>query len=340
MRTDLIKRLAGVALAVVLLFWVFRGVNGSDLVAALAQASIGWLALSGALQIGHNVFRVLRWRALLAPVRRAVPLRAMFTAVILGYMTTWVVPGRIGEVVRPALLSAREGIPIGPSMGSVLADRIADAAALLILMLVGVGITPLHGTAAEFASAIHGGSIAAATAIGAVLVGLLALGAASPKLERLAARRGAMGWVVRSATSVAHGSAALRRPGPALGILAYSLAAWLVIALGTWAGIRSAGVEISLGGVLLMQPVLAIGIALPTPGGAGGFHAAMKACLVYLFGVPETQAVSAAVLTHLASVVPVLLAGGILLRTERLSWGDLIGAARQVRGLGATENVP
>jgi len=338
--TDLAKRLGGVALAVLLLFWVFRGVDGTDLLAALGRASLFWLVVSGSLQIGHNLFRVLRWRCLLAPVRERVPLRPMFTSVILGYMTTWIVPGRIGEIVRPALLSAREGIPIGPSMGSVLGDRLADAAAILMLLLAGLWITPLEAEAAAFAEAVRASSIAVAVVLAVLLAGLLLLGVVRPAFARIEERRGFSGWLARTAISVAEGTAALRRPALAAPILGYSLAAWLVIALGTWAGVRSAGVDVPFGGVLIMQPVLAIGIALPTPGGAGGFHAAMKACLVYLFGVPETAAVSAAILTHLASVVPVLVVGAVLLRTERLSWGDLLGAARQVRSLGASENAP
>jgi hypothetical protein len=38
---------------------------------------------------------------------------------------------------------------------------------------------------------------------------------------------------------------------------------------------------------------------------------------------------------HLAIVLPVFLVGPVLLRTEKVSWHDLVAAARQVRGLGS-----
>jgi hypothetical protein len=54
-----------------------------------------------------------------------------------------------------------------------------------------------------------------------------------------------------------------------------------------------------------------------------------------LFGVPLEVAVGAGILMHLAIVVPVLVVGPVILRTEKVSWHDLVSAARQVRGLGA-----
>ena len=85
-------------------------------------------------------------------------------------------------------------------------------------------------------------------------------------------------------------------------------------------------------------PVLlavALGIALPTPGGAGGFHAAMTFGLNKLFGVPQAVAVGAGFLLHLMTVVPVLVIGALLLLLDRLPFHDLLEAARQVKQLGA-----
>ena len=100
------------------------------------------------------------------------------------------------------------------------------------------------------------------------------------------------------------------------------------------------GVDIDLPAVFVLQPMLAFGVALPTPGGAGGYHAAMKAGLVYLLGVPAAQAVTAAILAHLVVVVPILLLGVVLMWVEKLSMKDLVAAARGVRDLGAELGPP
>ncbi|MHC4430076.1 MAG: lysylphosphatidylglycerol synthase domain-containing protein, partial [Planctomycetota bacterium] len=119
-------------------------------------------------------------------------------------------------------------------------------------------------------------------------------------------------------------------------IALYTLLAWLLIAASTWIGIRACGVQISFGSTLIILPLLVLGIALPTPGGAGGYHAAMRVGLIQLFGVAEPAAVGAGLLVHAAVVLPVILLGVLILIVDRIPIQDLVEAVRQVRLLGAS----
>ena len=333
---DVAKYAGGGLLTVLLLWWVLHGVEFSALAESWGNVRPLWLAAAAIVMHGHTVIRVWRWGDLLRPIRRGVPFRPMFSAVILGYVASWVVPGRVGEVVRPALLSARERLPLGPALGTVVADRLMDGAAIVILFAVGAFLTPLAGDAAAYAVEIRTGALA--------LLGILTVGLAVLLLvniyqgeltERVRGRHGPIAWSIRSLLSVARGTESLRHPILLPKILLQSVAMWFVIELGTWIGIRGAGIDIGLGAVMLMMPMLAFGVALPTPGGVGGYHAMMKAGLVYLFAVPEAAAVNAGIVVHLVVVVPILLLGVVLLWTERLSWRDLLAAARGVRELGS-----
>jgi uncharacterized protein (TIRG00374 family) len=331
------KALLGLLLAVLLLAWVFRDTDPRELRRALAGASLGMLALGGMLNLGHNVFRVWRWGALLAPVRRDMPFRPMFAAVIVGYLTTWLVPGRLGEIVRPALLSARENVPLGPCLGTVVTDRILDGMTIVFLFAVGTLVTQLPGDAAPHVDAIRASALLLTVGIAVVLAALVAASTAKERLSAwLAGRSRAIRWLGRTVLSVARGTEAMRRPALLLRIVALSVAAWLTIALGTWIGIVAAGVDVPFGAVLILLPVLALGVALPTPGGAGGYHAAMVFGLTRIFDAPRDLAVAAGILMHLAVTLPVIVLGLLLLRTERIAWGDMMAAARQVRGLGST----
>ena len=80
----------------------------------------------------------------------------------------------------------------------------------------------------------------------------------------------------------------------------------------------------ALGAALLAMgpPILVLGVAVPTPGGTGSYHGAMKAGLL-LFGVAELPAVGAGLLVHGAVTVPIILLGTVLLWTERISWKDM-----------------
>jgi len=332
---DGLKYVGGVVLAVVLLWIVLRDVDPRQVWVAVKQASVVGLLVSAVLNIGHNVFRVWRWQALLQPVRRGLHFRPMFVAVIIGYMTSWVIPGRLGEVVRPTLLSAREKVPLGPCLGSVVTDRLMDGVAIVVLFVAGIWFAPLTGDAARHVGAIRGFSIAFIGFLGVFIGALMVASSARGPLARWVERRGKMiRWMGRTFLSIADGVRALREPRLLARIAAHSLLAWLTIGLGTWLGVRAVGADIPFGAMLVMLPMIALGVAVPTPGGAGSYHAAMAFGLM-LYQVDEVVAVSSGILMHLVITVPVILLGVVFIWTEKISWKDVIAAARRLRELGA-----
>lgn len=336
----MLKFLGGFALAAALLWWVLRGTDPGTLWVQLGRASWAGLLAATALNLGHNVFRILRWRALLDPVRPGVPFRPMFTAVIVGYMTSWVIPGRIGELVRPMLLSARQPVPLGPCIGSIVADRVLDAAAVVTLFSVGLWITPLDGQAAEYAPLIRASSVTLAALAAGFLAAMLVVSAASASIEAWLDRRGRLlRWIGRSLVALSSGARAFRSPRLLALIVVHSLLAWGTISLATWIGVQAAGARVPYGVVLVILPMLALGVALPTPGGAGGYHGAMKFGLM-IFGVAQPIAVAAGLLMHAVCIIPVILLGMLLLWVERISWKEMVAAARQFRSLGSRSGPP
>jgi uncharacterized protein (TIRG00374 family) len=259
----------------------------------------------------------------------------MFVAVIIGYMTSWVIPGRLGEVVRPTLLSAREKVPLGPCLGSVVADRLMDGVAIVVLFAAGIWLAPLTGDAARHVGAIRKFSILFIGFL-AIFIGALVLAStARTTLGRWVDQRGKLvRWMGRTFLSISDGVRAFREPRLLAWILVHSLVAWLVIGLGTWLGVRAVGADIPFGGMLVMLPMIALGVAVPTPGGAGSYHAVMAFGLG-LYQVDEVTAVSSGILMHLVITVPVILLGVVFIWTEGISWKDVIAAARRLRDLGS-----
>lgn len=329
---DILRYSAGAALAVFLLWLVLRGVDRRALLAAIGRASIGGLVAGAAVNLAHNVFRVWRWGALLEPVRPKLPFRPMFTAVIIGYLTTWILPGRLGELVRPALLSAREDVPIGPSLGSIVADRALDGAAIVALFAAGTFLAPIRGIAAR---QIRSAALVLLVVVLVFMAGAAVAGSARGRIEAWCGRRGRfVRRAGRAFSSLVLGAEALRRPRLLAIVLAHSILAWLTIAAGVWLGVRASGADVPFPAMMVMLPLLAFGVAVPTPGGAGGYHAAMAFGLQMLYGVPADAAVAAGILMHLAVVLPVIVLGLALLKTEGISWADVLTAARGVRALG------
>jgi uncharacterized protein (TIRG00374 family) len=327
--------IGGLLLSILLLYWVFHDKDPKALSAALMRASWPALALAAFLNLAHNGFRVLRWGWLLGPVRPRVPFRPMFSAVILGFMTTLLVPGRVGELVRPALLSAREDLPLGPCLGTVVADRLLDGVAIVALFALGSLNAHFVAGSAALAGEIR---VTAVVALAVIVTGLaffVALSTFAGRLDGWLTRCWApVRWAGRVALGLSRGVDALRSPRRLAPILAYSLVVWLVIGLATWIGIRAAGADIGFSDTLVMLPLLALGVSLPTPGGVGGYHALMQVGLVSLFGVDPIVAAGAGILMHLAIVLPVLVLGPVLLYVDGVSFADLVAAGKQVRALG------
>ena len=334
MKTAL-QGLSGLVIAALLLYWVLHGMDPKDLGAALVRTSWAALAVGAFINLSHNVFRVWRWRWLLDPVRPGVRFRPMFASVILGYMTTWLVPGRLGELVRPALLSAKENVPLGPCVGTVVADRLLDGVAIVALFAIGSLNASFSSSSVALAGEIRMGAWIALAVILAGLAGLTALSTVGPRVNAWVARRAKpLRWAGQATLGLSRGAAALRSPRRVVPILAYSFAAWLTIGLGTWIGVRAVGAAVGFSDILVMLLPLALGVAIPTPGGVGGYHAAMTFFLSTLFGVDHTLAAGAGILMHLGIVLPVLVLGPILLSSENVSWANLVAAARQVRSMG------
>lgn len=126
-----------VLLALILLYFAFRGVAWEDLLQAAQQARIEYLILAFWLLTGSYFLRSLRWRVLLNNAA-AVPLHPLttFWGTCIGYLGNYVLPARAGEVIRSALMAQRGSINFMYVVATVLTERIIDAALLVLFVIL------------------------------------------------------------------------------------------------------------------------------------------------------------------------------------------------------------
>jgi uncharacterized membrane protein YbhN (UPF0104 family) len=94
--------------------------------------------------------------------------------------------------------------------------------------------------------------------------------------------------------SFAQGLAVLKAPGSHLLIVgAQSLVLWLGIALSFYFNNLAFGITLPFHSTFLLIAFLTVGVAIPTPGSVGGFHAFYLFCLNGAFGVPQETAAAA-----------------------------------------------
>ena len=79
----------------------------------------------------------MRWRYLLRPVGR-VGFNAAFRAVVMGFAATSVLPGRVGELLRPYVLARTARLSASATFGTVVVERLLDLIAVLLLFGISV----------------------------------------------------------------------------------------------------------------------------------------------------------------------------------------------------------
>ena len=76
-------------------------------------------------------------------------------------------------------------------------------------------------------------------------------------------------------------------------------------------------------GSFLLIALLVVGVSVPTPGGVGGFEAAVQIGLTSFYLVPNDRAVGTALVLHAVSLLPTIVLGFIFVVQEGLGLGGI-----------------
>jgi glycosyltransferase 2 family protein len=315
-------------LTIGLLAFFFRNADPAAVWAETRRADPVLLVLATVLTALTYAIRALRWQSLLAPIGPTRYLVAFETTVI-GFAANSLIPGRVGEVLRPYLLARREALNATSAFATIILERVLDLATVLMLFALfvfGSASATISGDPAKLALVKFGGAIAAISAVGGLLVlfGLAGhperLGRAALRVERVLPARVA-GILAGLVETFAQGLAVMRDPVRLATALVLSFPMWMSIAAGIWLTSRAFHITFPYPGSFLVTTVLVVGVAAPTPGGLGAFHAAYQFAVTQFFAAPVDRAIGAAIVLHALSFVPVTALGLVFMAREGLTFG-------------------
>jgi hypothetical protein len=106
-----------------------------------------------------------------------------------------------------------------------------------------------------------------------------------------------------------HGLSVLRSPGRFAAVLGWTVAHWLLNALGFWLAFRAVGISAPISAALFLQAFIALGTAVPALPGFFGVFEYMSVQGLAVYGVSQQQAATWAIGYHLFSFVPITLIG-------------------------------
>jgi uncharacterized protein (TIRG00374 family) len=314
----------GLALTILLLWWVFHDVDWAEVRQHLRAADPLLFAASIVLVTLIFPLRAIRWRPILDPISPKVPYGPLWRATAVGMMANATLPARVGEPLRAYMLSRETTIPFSAAFASLVVDRVFDAVVVLLLMVLAMFHPSFPAGVSRTAYAGTGVLL-----ILAVLAGLYAIVFFPDRLIRLYelfARRVAPRFEERGRVilrSFAEGLSVLRHPGRFLIVFWWTLLHWLVHASAFWIGFRSLGIQVPFVSALFIQGLVVIGVAAPsTPGYFGPFEFAAVTGLK-LYGVDESVSVAWALTYHVFSLIPITVIGLYYLARSGLKLGEL-----------------
>lgn len=282
--------------------------------------------------------RAARWRLLMSPFA-AVRTERLFRVILIGFAVNNVLPLRLGELVRTFLLRQSHGVPIASSLATVLIERLLDVfvlcGILTIVLLTGQPrgwLLPAAGTAATITAAGVVGLLVVLVVPRRLLERLFALGVGIAR--RVHRRLGNL------AESVVDGLRVLEDGRAVLAIVPLSILCWAA-ELGLYYFLAlSLNVHAGPLGLAAGMVIANLATVLPSPPGyVGTFDIALQGTLTESFGVPDVTAGAFTLLTHAVLLVPVVVAGLVLLSWEDLSFRGLARGRVESRE-GETDDPP
>jgi uncharacterized protein (TIRG00374 family) len=305
--------LLGFAASLVLTYLALRDIDFQAFLDALAEGDPAWFAASFAVLLAAYALRVARWWVLFEVGERP-RVRALVRALLVGDFLTSLLPVlRLGELARVVVLHREARTPRSVGLGTVVTERVQDSIALLLLLFVAVPFAPAVAW-------LRGATLFFAVLLAGLLVALVVFWRfGSRPLSFLLRPLATLPGFSRARTELAaegilRGLSGLRNVRVALAAFALTVLSWLTVAFAYVLALRGVGLDLDLDAGILVAVATTFSLLLPAlPASVGIFEAAALVALEP-YDIDEAQALSGAVVIHVLTFVPFLIAGPLALR--------------------------
>jgi glycosyltransferase 2 family protein len=331
-----LKTVAGIAVSVLLLWWVLRGEDPAAILREIRQADPVFFLLAVTIATLGMVPRAIRWGILLRPVFGQVSFHARFASTSIGFAANNLLPARVGEFARAFSLGRLSSVPTAAAFGSLVIERVLDGLVIVGLLFAAMAL-PGFPAVAEAGTNLRAAAllvVALMGGVGLVLGGLVVAPAWSARvIERLAGRllpRSFRRPLIDALHAFLDGIAVLRNGRLLLLSAAWAIGQWLFLALSYWFAFRAFGIhEAGFAAAVFLQSLIGLAVAVPSvPGFFGPFQAAAKLGLG-LWAVPSEKVAAFAIGFHIGGFIPVTLLGIFFVWRLGLSWRE-VGRSEEV----------
>jgi uncharacterized protein (TIRG00374 family) len=272
------------ALVVFLLLW--RGPSLSAIGDAFTTVEWHWVALAIGINLGSVMVRALAWRTVIRQATTPPHPSALlvFSAFSVGLFANAVLPGRIGELARVAVLNRKLPRRRGrwaTLVGTVFAHRVFDLVPVLLLILYVVATAKIPAWAITSLLVVVG-----------VGVGLFTFAFASARRPNTSPLDG-IGAARRILTMARQGLGVMRSPIGASVAILFQISGWLCQLLAVYTAMRAFHIHAPLPAAAVVLLLMNVATIFPLwPGNVGLVQVAIATPLSASYGVAYAHGVA------------------------------------------------
>ncbi|MBP9998933.1 MAG: flippase-like domain-containing protein [Bacteroidales bacterium] len=310
---DTIKYLVSVLVAVVLVYFSFRGNDWNEFFHALTQTNWWYIILSMVVAVIALIFRAERWRNQMLPLDESISRYSVWHGSNIGNFLSIVIPG-VGEFYRCGFVATGKA-SFDKVFGTIIMERSWDVLAILLLIFAALAgnssvIMPFmqEHVIAPFASRF---SISIWLLAGTAMLILAALLAA---VFIFRDRVALLGKIAKWLEGILGGFASFVKMEKKLLFLLYTVGIWFMYILMTYfTFLAIPGLDhLSLVDAIFISAVGNIASVIPTPGNIGPYHylVGMAISTIYLGAEGMTSlALLCATLSHGSHALLLIILG-------------------------------
>jgi uncharacterized protein (TIRG00374 family) len=328
-----LKFWVGIAISGFFMLLLFRKIDFNQLWSALLRVDYRYIVLAVVCTFFSYLLRAIRWHYLLIPEKR-IPLSSLYPATIIGYMANNLLPARLGEFVRAYVLAQREGLQTPTVFASLVIDRLFDGFTVMLILLFTLFTLKLPQGMTDAEAVLKTGGVVTFALYAGIIIFLFLLKRQTmrtlhwtgvllkPLPQKISGRiimlLGSFIGGIRISSNGRHISA----------VFMSSLLIWVFCIIPIHSVLRGFDIKLPVAASMFILVLLVFAVMVPaSPGYIGTYH---YACFKGLsaFGIPESTAVSIALVIHAIGFFPVIVAGLYYVWKNKLSLNELQGTEK------------
>jgi uncharacterized protein (TIRG00374 family) len=253
---------------------------------AFAAVEWRWVAAAVGLNLLSVLVRALAWRTVIVQAfeKPHPSFMLVFSAFSVGLFANAILPGRIGELARVAVLNRRMRLSGAWArlLGTVFAHRVFDLVAVIGLIVYVMLTAHIPDWAVT--------TLIAVVVVGIVLFTIAVMGARDDHYAGVEEGLGAVRKVVRLAR---YGLGVMRRPAAAALALLFQLLGWTCQLFAVYTAMRAFGIHEPLPAAGLVLVLMNVATIFPLwPGNVGLVQAAVALPLFTYYGVAKANGIA------------------------------------------------